>query len=134
MESDAFVTASLAFVLASCVAWVVKSVSFDTKISFAATAVEEEDSDDDDILLFAVSTCSIADECDDDFLVENCRLCGGRSTIIRQQLRIIIFEALLAPSAAIVIIISNSYCRVFTYAKKDWGFAYNNALYDLLRF
>ena len=117
IESDAFVTASLAFVLASCVAWVVKSVSFDTKISFVATAVEEEDSDDD-IFLFAVSTCSIADECDDDFLVER-RLCGGRPTIIRQQLRIIIFEALLAPSAANVIIISNSYyCRVFTYAKK----------------
>ena len=83
MESDAFVTASLAFDLASCVAWVVKSVSFDIRISFAATDDEEEDSDDDgDIFLFAVSTCS-CEECDDDFLVEYCRLCGGRSTSIR---------------------------------------------------
>ena len=83
MESDAFVTASLAFDLASCVAWVVKSVSFDTRISFAATADEEEDSDDiGDIFLFAVSTCS-CEECNEDFLVEYCRPCGGRSTIIR---------------------------------------------------
>ena len=83
MESDACVTASLAFDLASCVAWVVKSARFDIRASFAATDDEEEDADDDgDIFLFAVSTCSCT-ECDDDFLVKYCRPCGGRSTFIR---------------------------------------------------
>lgn len=54
MESDAFVTASLALALANCVAWVVKLVNFDTSISLAVTAVEEEDGDD--FVLFAAST------------------------------------------------------------------------------
>jgi len=100
MESDAFVTALLAFALASCVAWVVKLVSFDTSISLAAAAVvEEEDSDGDDFVLFAVSTCSIADDCDDDFSLDNCRRC-----VCRQTRRIIIVEALLAPSCAAVFI------------------------------
>ena len=123
MESDVFVTASLALVLASCVAWVVKLDSFDTSISFAATAVEEEESDDDDFLLFAASTCSIADECDDD-LLENCRRGGGRSTfIIRHERRIIVFEAFVAqPCTAIDIIISRSYYMQRAYAIKD-GFA-----------
>ena len=80
MESDAFVTALLAFTLASCVASVVKLVSFDTSISLAAAAVavEEEDSDGDDFVLFAASASSIADDCDDDFLLDHCRSCGGR--------------------------------------------------------
>lgn len=110
MESDAFVTALLALALASCVAWVVKLVSFDTRISLAAAvvavAVEEEDSDSDDFVLFAASAGSISDDCDcdDDFLLDHCRRCGGW-----QARRTMIVEALLAPScAAIVIIVSKS--------------------------
>ncbi len=104
MESDAFVTALLALALASCVAWVVKLVNFDTRISLAAVAVDEEDSDSDDCVLFAASACSIADDCDDDFLLDHCRRCGGR-----QARRTMIVEALLAPlCAAIVIIVSES--------------------------
>lgn len=106
MESDAFVTALLALALASCVAWAVKLVSFDTRISLAAVAVavEEEDSDSDDFVLFAASAGSISDDCDDDFLLDHCRRCGGW-----QARRTIIVETLLAPScAAIVIIVSKS--------------------------
>ena len=94
-ESDAFVTASLAFALASCVAWVVRLDSFDTSISLAATAVDGVDFD-----LFAASTCSIADDCDDDFLLDNCRRCRGR-----QVRRIIIVEARLAPSCDTIVVI-----------------------------
>jgi len=64
MVWDALVTVLVALVLASCVAWVARLVNFDSAAS--AAVGEEDDSDNEDDLLFAVSTCSMADECDDE--------------------------------------------------------------------